>query len=142
MKKLAISGFIVTAFLFALGISAAAQISRQYEVNIPFDFSVGSKVVRAGEYTVGAASGITNQRAVVLRSRSNAKDDIVVGQTAFHPIEKDRNGTINFIRNGNGWVLSSIDTPGFALELRSTKDEETLEASAGKTETHTIMLNR
>ncbi|MGH7784265.1 MAG: hypothetical protein ACREO5_10545 [Candidatus Binatia bacterium] len=142
MKKLAISGLIVTAFLFALGISATAQVSRQYEINIPFDFSVRGKVAKAGDYTIGPASGITNVRALVLRNRSNAKGDIVVGQTTFHPIELDRNGTITFVRSGDGWALRSIETPGFALKLKSTKYEETLEASAGSTGTHTIMLIR
>ena len=96
--------------------------------------------LKAGDYTIGPASGITNQRALVLSNRSNGKVN-VVGQAIIGSSEGEAKGTMTVAKDDDGWALRAIDTPGFVLNLEKTKSDETNVASANKApENRTVTL--
>jgi len=122
MKKIAIMGSLAVAMLLVLNFSGSAQVERQYAAHVPFDFTVGNKVMKAGDYTLGPASGITNQRSLILWDRSNGRG-IVVGQASIGPEQSEEEGKLTFIKNGDDWALGAIDTPRFALKLKKIRTD-------------------
>lgn len=125
--------------MLMFSVSGNAQVSRQYSAHVPFDFNVGSKLMKAGEYTLGPTAGITNQRAIALSG--GAGKTAIVGQAIIGSSQGDVKGTMTFAKSSDGWVLQSIDTPGFALKLKSSKAGVKIVASAsGAPESKTIIL--
>ncbi|MEQ1765634.1 MAG: hypothetical protein ABL984_21075 [Pyrinomonadaceae bacterium] len=52
MKKF-IQRLSFIAFVLVLGgVAAQAQVSRKFDANIPFDFSIGGKALSAGKYSI------------------------------------------------------------------------------------------
>jgi len=118
MKKLAIMGCLTIGFLFALSSFGSAQSPHQYALHVPFDFTVGSKQLKAGDYTLAPAAGITNQRALILFNRSTGKATIV-GATGLGSDESTASGKVTFVKDGQEWALGVIDTPRFSLVLKN-----------------------
>ena len=139
MKKLSIVGSLLAGLLLMFTVSGSAQVSRQYSAHVPFDFNVNNKLMKAGDYTLGPLGGITNQRAIALSSNSGRT--AIVGQAIIGSSQADVKGTMTFAKSGDGWVLQSIDTPGFALKLKSNKAGVRIVASASDApESKTIIL--
>ena len=113
MKNLAISDSWLLGFC-GVRRNGNAQVSRQYAVHVPFDFTVGNKLLKAGDYWIGPLSGVTNQRTLFIQSRSTGKIG-VIGQTAITSSESDKAGTMTFVKYGDPWVLEELTTPGFTL---------------------------
>jgi hypothetical protein len=142
MKSILRTGSIALAAFFALGISANAQVSRQYLVHIPFDFKVGEKVLKAGDYRLGPLEGTTNERAVLLQNSSN-NDAQVLGQTAIDSTGSNKQGRLTFAKISDQWLLRDVETVGFKLKLRVPVSDQGNVATAGKpVETKTVSLNR
>ena len=142
MKNILRTGVLVSAALLSLSTLGNAQVSRQYFVHIPFDFTVGGKLLKAGEYRIAPLGGSTNQRAVILESRANGEGK-VIGQAAIESTESSRQGRITFAKVSDQWRLREVETAGFTLKLKTPAEGESTVASAGKPEeTKTIGLNR
>jgi hypothetical protein len=127
--------------LFAFAISASAQATRQYRANVPFDFSVGNKVLKAGAYTITPASSNTNLHALILRDSSNGKAS-TFGQAFVDLGAPEVPGQMNFIKTDNGWVLQSIETSSFALRLRKgvKADNRNVASDFYSSETRTVAI--
>jgi hypothetical protein len=125
--------------LFASAISASAQ-TKQWVANVPFDFSVGNKQMKAGAYTITPASSNTNLHALILRDSSNRKAS-TLGQ-AIIDNGAEGAGQMNFIKTDNGWVLQSIETSSFALELRKgvKADNRNVASDFYSSETRTVAI--
>jgi hypothetical protein len=142
MKNILRTGLIAVAAFLALGISANAQISRQYLVHIPFDFKVGKKVLKAGDYRLAPLDGISNWRAVALQGQST-KDWKVLGNVAIDSTESNKQGRLTFAKIGDDWLLRDVETAGFKLKLNVPASDEGNVATAGKpVETKTVSLDR
>ena len=142
MKNILRTSLIAVAAFLALGISANAQISRQYLVHIPFDFKVGKKVLKAGDYRLAPLDGISNWRAVALQGQST-KDWKVLGNVAIDSTESNKQGRLTFAKIGDDWLLRDVETAGFKLKLNVPAADEGNVATVGKpVETKTVSLNR
>src|SRR5580765_5618559 len=116
MKRFLQSGFLGVCLLWALSASGNAQVSQHYAVNVPFDFTVGNKLMKSGEYTIEPLNGITNQRSLILRSRADGRSK-VLGQAAIGSSESIEPGSATFAKYGDDWVLQQIVTPGYELKF-------------------------
>jgi hypothetical protein len=141
MKNVLRVGLLFVGIFWAFGISGNAQISRRYAVHIPFDFAVGKKLMKSGDYLIAPLSGIADQRAIFLQNRSNGKT-AVLGQVSITSSESDK-GRLLFARSGDQWLLSEVTTPGFTLRLK-VKDAEAVKlASADKAGSkQTVVIGR
>jgi hypothetical protein len=99
-----LSGLCLGLTLFFSAAPGHAQDSDRVNVAIPFNFSVGDKQLKAGDYVI---ESLLDKRALVLRSRSGD-----VQQIAFTvPIETNRTGNhehLLFHRDGDQYSLSQI----------------------------------
>ena len=142
MKRILRIGLLVAVALVGFSISGNAQVSRQYLVHIPFDFTVAKKHFKAGDYKIVPNSGATNFRTVTLQGRS-INDWKVLGNVAIAYTESSDKGRLIFANVSDEWVLRNVETPGFSLKLKVPKTDEGVVATAGKpVETTTIGLNR
>ena len=142
MKNILRTGLIAVAAFLAFGISANAQVSRQYLVHIPFDFKVGKKVLKAGDYRLAPLDGITNWRSVALRGPST-NDWKVLGNAAIDSTESNKQGRLTFAKIGDEWLLRDVETAGFKLKLKVPAADEGNVATVGKpVETKTVSLSR
>ena len=141
MKNVLRAGLLFAGVLFAFGITGNAQISRQYTVHIPFDFTVGANTLKAGDYLIAPVSGTTEQRAIVLQDRSNGKAQ-VIGQTSVSSSTQNTEGRLVFEQSSGQWLLSDVVTAGFALKLAPNHSETAQVTLNRKPETRVVTVGR
>ena len=126
MKRQALMILTTLSFLVMLtATSVQAQSDLRLKVNIPFEFSVGHKVLPAGEYTVGCLiQGILvirseDRRAVQTFSISNTQASHTRNETS-----------LVFNQYGDQYFLATIWTAGTdtGQELRESRAERELRA--------------
>ena len=133
--------FAVGSFL-AFSVSGNAQVSQQYKAHIPFDFTVGSKVIKSGDYLIKPLEGSTNQRSVIIQNASNGKAQ-VIGQTAISSTFSNKQGSLTFVKSGEGWALQNVLTSGFDLNLNVKSMDATNIAAVKKTgKTKTVLIGQ
>lgn len=128
MKRFILTMFMVVGSLAVFSATGNAQVNRRYAANIPFDFSVGKKQFKAGEYTVGPIGTQTNADFLVLTDRSTGRVQLI-GQTVINAYKPVLKGTLQFVKSGDQWVLSSIETGTFSLKLPDADRSESKIAS-------------
>ena len=116
MKRFILTILLAVGSLAVFSATGNAQINRRYSAKIPFDFSVGKKQFKAGDYTVGPLGAVTNSDFLVLTDRSTGKVQLI-GQVLVNKYEQQLTGKLNFVQSGDAWVLSSIETGSFSVEL-------------------------
>jgi hypothetical protein len=128
MKRFILTMFLAVGALAIFSATGNAQINRRYSANIPFDFSVGKKQFKAGEYTIGPLGTQTNSDFLVLTDRSTGKVQLI-GQVLVDKSETDLNGKLDFVKAGDAWVLSSVETGTFSAKFGGHNSEVTKIAS-------------
>ena len=116
MKRFILAMFLVVGSLAVFSATGNAQVTRQYSAKIPFDFSVGEKQYKAGDYTIGPVGLLTNTGFLVLTDRSTGKVHLI-GQITVGYDYRQLTGKLNFVQSGDAWVLSSVETGTFSAEL-------------------------
>jgi hypothetical protein len=97
-------------------VSAHAQSGKQFTVTIPFDFSVGGKALRAGQYLVGPATQ-TSAEALVLH-RTDGRAGVFVLSRRIQTEEVQQDSKLVFRRYGDQYFLGEVWISG-----RSTGSE-------------------
>jgi hypothetical protein len=128
MKRFILTMFLAVGSLAVFSATGNAQVNRRYSANIPFDFSVGKKEFKAGDYTIGPLGTVTNSDFLVLTDRSTGKAQLI-GQVSVNKYQPQLEGKMNFVQSGDAWVLSSIETGTFSVALHVTDRGDTKIAS-------------
>lgn len=133
MKKKIYSTFAMLSLSLLMAVvSVQAQSGSKLEVNIPFEFQVGSQTLPAGEYSVKRLT----QNSVLVRSRDGQRS--VVAQTP-RAITADENGKqekLVFNQYGNQYFLSQVwmvrSSDGRALRKSDAEQQAAREQMAAK----------
>jgi hypothetical protein len=140
MKNILRVTLFAVGVLWAFGATGNAQVSQQYAANVPFDFSVGNKLMKAGDYRILPAAGVSNQRMLILTNRNTGKA-VVAGQATLGSSLSDEGGKLVFGKYGDQWVLQAINTSRFELKLRGKRSNDIKVAEAVKAaETRTVAI--
>ena len=99
MKRFILTMFMLVGTLAVFSVSGNAQVTRRYSASIPFDFSVGKKHLKAGEYTVGPVGTLISGGFIMLTERSTGRSQLV-GQTSFEQNGAGLTGKMQFISTG------------------------------------------
>lgn len=106
MKKLMQFGSIfILAFFFSI-VSINAQTEKRYEVNIPFEFSVGENSYQPGNYTF-KVSGLS-ENGIVLNLNNEKGDHLGTFLVSQNSEFAKGNTRLVFIRYGEKRFLSKI----------------------------------
>jgi hypothetical protein len=129
-----------TLGLLALLATASALGQERMRVDIPFEFSTGSTVMPAGQYTVAqeSQSGFTNLACYA------CKVDVRVLTNAGAGNNEPNKGKLVFNKYGNTYFLFSVQSPGSYGErvLPTSRAESELALRASPPRTTQIVLAR
>ena len=117
-----------TSIVAVLAASAAfAQGSTPIKADVPFDFTVGNQTLRAGHYTVSAA---TNAGAVIVKAAENKGSAIAMGPVLYSVVNQ-AGARLVFHCYGNSCFLSEVWGPdNVGRQLPKTSRERELSARA------------
>ena len=142
MKNLMRVTLLAVGLLAAFSATGNAQISRQYKAHIPFDFTIGNKEVKSGDYLIRPADGVSNQRGVILQELSTGKARLI-GQALISSNVSNKQGSLTFVKSGDAWILRDVMTDGFELNLKVNSNDAPNIAAVKKTEkTKTVLVGQ
>jgi hypothetical protein len=148
MKKQALKAIVmlvsIIAFAFVTAVASNAQSlgATAIKAHIPFEFVVGNKTLKAGEYTIGRLTS-TSDAGISIRNH-DGNDKAVRLTTVVQSNEKRRKTTLTFHRYGDTYYLAEVWTAGSSegRELLESKSERTADrelAQNSRRETVTII---
>jgi hypothetical protein len=94
--------------LLALAMSLSAETSL-LNVNVPFAFSAGGKILPAGQYTIGEA---TSGGFLLIRGTQPNTTALVLAVNAGQ--STNNHAGVTFSRHGGSVVMSTVEIPGGA----------------------------
>jgi hypothetical protein len=112
----------VTLFAFAsiLGAGTALAQHRAVQATVPFDFTVGGKLLPSGTYTIAQVS------SNIIEIRNQEKHAAVFSPTAADSNESRNGGKLVFNRYGGQYFLREIlcESASMNMRLPATKGEK------------------
>ena len=128
---------ISVAAAFFLSIVAAAQCGAQsagvMEVNIPFAFQAGNRMLPAGEYRIERFSA--ELEGIQLIRQSHGKNSILINTVPVESSDKALPPRLVFYRYGNDYFLTEIWTNNTrGRQLYKSAREKELASTMGRTE--------
>jgi len=120
-----LAGAAILATMFAFS-TAQAQSFSKLVAEIPFDFSVGNKVMPAGQYTISVLNPGSGQKLLRI-SRPDGHQAVILRTTPVWSSAKNQ-GTLVFHRYGNQYFLSQIWGPAenYGMEAPASKEERAI----------------
>jgi hypothetical protein len=131
MKREILRGFtmltLIVAMALVTAVASANGQSRSVVANVPFDFSVGEKILPAGEYTV---RGFTqNGNTLAIQNKQSAKSAIRLSNWIQSSQASEKTKLV-FHRYGPRYFLAEVWMSGekSGRQLLKTKEESTIES--------------
>ena len=123
----------IALFILAGMVSAGSVLAQDHGVRatVPFDFTVGNKVLPSGTYTIEP----TAQNVIVIRNREK---NIAVMSTSYGDGKQSKTGELVFNKYGDQYFLReilcssadmSVELPASKTEKRTRLQEARLESS-------------
>ena len=100
--------------LLVLLVSAQAQISKTYRVEIPFDFNIGQETYRAGTYRLSFANSI-----LVIRNQKTNEVKAIAAQSALEKAENLEAPQFFFDQTAGKKTLVEIAGRDFNVKLET-----------------------
>jgi hypothetical protein len=126
LKGLTMLVLIAAVALMAALVSANAQSISPVVANIPFDFTVGGKSLKAGEYSVRA---FTSKGDTLLISNQKSNDGAIRLSQSIEARNVPKHGKLVFHRYGQRYFLSEVWTTGerTGRQLNKSSEERAIE---------------
>lgn len=127
-----ISSSLVLAIILMV-VSAQAQSLQQYRAQIPFDFKIGKKLYKAGDYIINVRS--INQLSAVLSVKNEKTRDLREMAVLTNGSRSLVNKTVlMFDRYGDQYVLTRMVSPDYGLSAPKSKAKTRIAQKLGKPE--------
>ncbi len=128
---------IVTMLILAITLavsSAQAQSGRQVRMKIPFDFTVGRKTFRAGEYTF-ARSTMASTAGLLVRSVDGRAGEMILTHSVEAGTAQAAETKLVFHRYAGQYYLAQVWTSAdkFGLALNMSRRERALQRELART---------
>jgi hypothetical protein len=130
MKRFILTMFLAVGSLAVFSATGNAQVNRRYSANIPFDFSVGKKQFKAGDYVLGPIGTNSSADFLLLTNRSTGKVQLI-GQVSVGSHDNVLKGKLYFVQTADGWTLSSIETGTFLAEFHGDRGDQKIASNRG-----------
>ena len=143
MKKQLYMVVTIIALITVAGLSSArAQTTVLLKANVPFEFSVGSKTMPAGQYTVSCIGSGSSIRTLVLRSRDGHESILVRTISVSGKIQD--NAKLVFDRYGDRYFFAqawlAADSIGMQAPESRTEKHMARELAANKQARETVAV--
>ena len=128
MKRQIVKGLAMLMAIVGLALATAVAANGQgknLRAQVPFDFIVGEKTMRCGDYSVG----IVDKAGAALAIRNQDGGGIVQLSHAAMRLNRDNHAKLVFRRYGNTYFLAQVWMNGNSeiRELAKTKQERAIE---------------
>lgn len=132
MKRIIIRTALLAFSIVTLAaVPAFAQLTGRYHADIPFDFTTGGTNMTAGSYTVGVLD-VTQATGPLVLQAQNGKAFKVLSLVRRGSDDGISGGKLVFLRSGDQYVLSRIDTPQYSWKAKRTATSVKELAKKGK----------
>lgn len=140
MKKHGYTSFLIWGLLIGLA-ATTAQAQSKMKVNVPFDFTIGDRLLAAGEYTVQPASPYSNSQVLMFRDGDGASRALTMS-IRIEPNSKVTQSKLVFHRYGESYFLSQVwlNAGDAGSEIRAGSHEREL-AKSGTARTLVAVLS-
>lgn len=133
MKKELLKGFTMLVLIVMLALASAvasnAQPLHKLVADIPFDFSVGYKILPAGQYTVKALAA--DNTGLLIQSADESTSVLRLSE-ATGPAKDKAYARLVFHRYGERYFLAEVwdgaDRTGTGRQLVKSQEERTIES--------------
>jgi|SRR5688572_9237375 len=119
MKKTALQICSVLGLVIFIAI-ASAEAQPQYRAHIPFDFAIGQKSYKAGDYVIRSLSPDSANKVVVIRDSKGCNGYLIL-RTGGEDPSRVTKGTLVFDQHGTQYFLAAIRTSSFIANLPKSK---------------------
>jgi hypothetical protein len=128
MKRITAVAFFTLASIFGVGSAFAQMQPREVRATVPFDFTVGDKLLPAGTYTVAPAM---DGQAVQIQSR---KVHLVVLTQGSNDSRPSARCVLNFDRRGGRYFMRGIlcGSAAMSVHLPASKIEKRVDVEEAK----------
>lgn len=120
MKNKIIQIGLILSLAISLTGSLQAQTVSQYRLNIPFDFMVGKKLLKSGDYSV-TVGGLTMGRDKLLLRSKKGKGVAIFSIKQHQRNNKSGKSSLVFSHYDGKYILSEIKTQNVNLKLKNSK---------------------
>lgn len=140
MKRQVAKGLTMLMLVVGLALATASvangQSGRQLKAQVPFDFIVGERTLRSGQYEVNDASSAGEVLAI--RDASGKTQAMRLSSPVVANGKQDMNAKLVFHRYGNTYFLSQVWLAGRSTgrEFAKTKQERAIENELKKIATY------
>ena len=119
IKKTALQICSVRGLVIFLAV-ASTQAQPQYRAHIPFDFAIGQKSYKAGDYVIQSLNRDSAKTAVVIRDSKGRNGYLILTTSGEDPSSVTK-GTLVFDLHGTQYFLAAIRTSYFIADLAKLK---------------------
>ena len=144
MKKQAymiLAALVLTTVAGLSAVKAQVNANTGMVANIPFEFSVGSNILPAGEYTVRSINSNSATKVLQIRSTTGSASALVMTDSVIGKI-KD-NAQLIFHRYGNEYFFAQAWMPADSVGMQApqSKAEKAFELARGKRTTEAVVAS-
>lgn len=107
--------FLLLGLVF--GVSNLARAAAPYQLNIPFDFTVNGKLMKAGSYEIRFGMSAANSGSFLLRSGDGKNVAIVTPAMSREYPKGMKDINVVFEKSGNDYFLSEVYSPRISVKL-------------------------
>ena len=120
MKKQLYMVVTIIALITVAGLSSArAQTTVLLKANVPFEFSVGSKTMPAGQYTVRCTNPSSDKKVLQLRSSHGHESALVITSSVIGKGQDD--SKLVFNRYGDQYFFAQAWLPSESTGMQAPK---------------------
>ena len=115
MKNRIMQLFLLLGLVF--GVSSLARATSPYHLNVPFDFTVNGKLMKAGNYEIQFGIAASSAGSFLIRS-ADGKNAALVTPAATRQFPKEmKDINVVFEKSGDAYSLSEVYSPRISVEL-------------------------
>ena len=116
-------------------------MTQKYRADIPFDFSIGNRDMKAGNYALGFYNSDSSipVLGIVNRATGQAKAIKPIVRSGY---DRDTKAVLKFVRSGEHYDLAEIVAPDFNMKLKRTWSDvrQVTRDAGGNSETVSIYI--
>lgn len=135
MKKLIqVLSFLSLVIVFSV-VSAKAQSVKEYKAQIPYDFNIGQKSYKAGDYVIKVSDVSSSTVALTLQDDDNNNLQTILVRENGNVAKKEPK--LHFTTIENQRFLTAMSTKEMGVSILASKKAKQLARMQGKPETNT-----
>ena len=138
MKKTALQTCSLVGLVVMIAV-VSGNAQAQYRTHIPFDFTIGQKIYRAGDYCIDSITPFSSNPSIAIRDTQGRRSHVMM-VTRGEDLSQIKMATLVFNRFETQYYLAEIRTPGFIVRPPKSKSIAKERFAQDRNPQHTIVV--